>query len=54
MVEPVIRTIKAQGIHRQRLDSIQAMGEGISFCNTRRPHQALDMKTPAEAFASEA
>jgi putative transposase len=55
MVERVIRTIKEQCIHRQRFDSIQhatrAIGDWISFYNTRRPHQALDMKTPAEAFA---
>ena len=55
MVERVIRTLKEQCIHRQRFDSIQhairAMGDWISFYNTRRRHQALDMKTPAEAFA---
>ncbi len=55
MVERVIRTLKEQCIHRQRFDSIQhatrAIGDWISFCNRRRPHQALDMKTPAEAFA---
>jgi putative transposase len=55
MVERVIRTLKEQCIHRQRFDSIQhatrAIGDWISFCNYRRPHQALDMKTPAEAFA---
>lgn len=45
MVERVIRTIKKQCIHRQRFDSIRhatrAIGDWISFCNTRRPHQAL-------------
>ena len=55
MVERVIRTIKEQCIHRQRFDSIQhqtrAIGDWITFYNHRRPHQALDMKTPAEAFA---
>ena len=55
MVEPVIGTLKEQCIHRQRFDGIQhatrAIGDGISFYNHRRPHQALDMKTPAEAFA---
>ncbi|WP_268247287.1 integrase core domain-containing protein [Gemmobacter lanyuensis] len=55
MVERVIRTLKEQCIHRQRFDSIQhatrAIGDWISFYNNRRPHQALDMKTPAEAFA---
>ncbi|RHZ90799.1 IS3 family transposase [Cereibacter sphaeroides] len=55
MVERVIRTLKEQCIHRQRFDSIQhatrAIGDWIAFYNHRRPHQALDMKTPAEAFA---
>jgi len=55
MVERVIRTLKEQCIHRQRFDSIQhatgAVGDWISFYNYRRPHRALDMKTPAEAFA---
>ena len=54
MVERVIRTLKEQCIHRQRFDSIQratrAIGYWISFYNHRRPHQALDMKTPAEAL----
>jgi putative transposase len=52
MVERLIRTLK---VHRQRFDSIQhmtrAIGEWTSFYNHQRPHQALDMKTPAEAFA---
>ncbi|SDL80024.1 integrase core domain-containing protein [Aliiruegeria lutimaris] len=55
MVERVIRTLKEQCVHRQRFDSIQhatrAIGDWISFDNHRRPNQALDMKTPAEAFA---
>ena len=55
MVERVIRTLKEQCIHRQRFDSIQhatrAIADWISFYNHRRPHQALDMKTPADAFA---
>jgi putative transposase len=55
MVERVIRTLQDQCIHRQRFDSIQraarAIGDWISFYNTRRPHQALHMKPPAEAFA---
>jgi putative transposase len=28
-----------------------ALVMGVSFYNNRRPHQALGMKTPAEAFA---
>ncbi|WP_343653032.1 integrase core domain-containing protein [Herbaspirillum sp.] len=27
------------------------IGDWIGFYNYRRPHQALGMKTPAEAFA---
>ncbi|MGP3699876.1 integrase core domain-containing protein, partial [Rhodobacter sp. NSM] len=58
MVERVIRTLKEQCVHRQRFDSLQhaarAIGDWIAFYNHRRPHQALDMRTPAEAFASAA
>ena len=55
MVECVIRTLKEQCVHRQRFDSIQhatrAIGDWISFYNHKRPHQALAMKTPAQAYA---
>ena len=47
MVERVIRTLKEQCIQH----ATRAIGDWISFYNNRRPHQALDMKTPAEAFA---
>ncbi|ESW59438.1 MAG: integrase [Rhodobacter sp. CACIA14H1] len=51
----MIRTLKEQCFHRQRFNSIQhatrAIGDWVSFYNYHRPHQALDMKTPAEAFA---
>jgi putative transposase len=54
MVERVIRTLKEQCVHRHRFDSIQhatrVIGDWISFYNNRRPHQALAMRTPAEAF----
>lgn len=54
MVERVIRTLKEQCIHRHRFDSIQhaarVIGDWIGFYNNRRPHQALAMRTPAEAF----
>ena len=54
MVERVIRTLKEQCVHRQRFDSIQhatrAIGDWIRFYNNHRPHQALAMRTPAEAF----
>jgi putative transposase len=55
MVERVIRTLKEQCVHRHRFESQQhagrAIGDWIHFYNTRRPHQALGMKTPAEAYA---
>ena len=54
MVERVIRTLKEQRIHRHCCDSIQhaarVIGDWIGFYNNRRPHQALAMRTPAEAF----
>jgi putative transposase len=31
--------------------AIRAIANWISFCNRRRPHQALDVKAPAEGFA---
>jgi len=55
MVERVIRTLKEQCTHRQRFESIQhasrAISDWITFYNHQRPHQALKMKTPAQAFA---
>jgi putative transposase len=54
MVERVIRTLKEQGIDRHRFESIQhasrVIADWISFYNNRHPHQALAMRTPAEAF----
>ena len=54
MAERVVRTLKEQCVHRQRFDSIQnatrAIGDWIGFYNHRRPHQALAMRTPREAF----
>ena len=54
MVERVIRTLKEQCVHRHRFESQQnamrVIGDWISFYNNRRPHQALGMKTPAEAY----
>jgi putative transposase len=50
MVERVIGTLNAQCIHRHRFETLQhaarVIGDWISFCNHRRPHQALNMKTP--------
>ena len=55
MVERVIRTLKEQCAHRHRFESqqhaIRVIGDWIQFYNHRRPHQALGMKTPAEAYA---
>lgn len=55
MVERVIRTIKEQCAHRHRFETLQhasrVIGDWILFYNHRRPHQALGMKTPAEAYA---
>ncbi|MGH8815608.1 MAG: transposase [Achromobacter pestifer] len=55
MVERVIRTLKEQCAHRHRFEAIQhasrVVGDWIRFYNNRRPHQALGMKTPPEAFA---
>ncbi|MDK3075697.1 integrase core domain-containing protein [Sedimentitalea sp. JM2-8] len=54
MVERVIRTLKEQCVRRHRFESIQhavrVIGDWISVYNNRRPHQALAMHTPAEAF----
>jgi putative transposase len=50
MIERFIRTLKDQCIHRHRFETPQyasrVIGEWIRFYNTRRPHQALGMKTP--------
>ncbi len=55
LVERVIRTLKDQCVHRQRFESLQhasrAIADWIHFYNHQRPHQALGMKTPAEAYA---
>ncbi len=55
MIERVIRTLKEQCSHRHRFKSLQhasqIIGDWIDFYNHQRPHRALGMKTPAEAFA---
>ena len=55
MVERVIRTLKEQCVHRHRFETQQhamrVIADWIQFYNFRRPHQALGMKTPAEAYA---
>ena len=54
MVERFIRTLKEQCVHRHRFESTQyamrVIGDWIALYNNRRPHQALAMRTPAEAF----
>ncbi|WP_273961222.1 integrase core domain-containing protein, partial [Burkholderia pseudomallei] len=49
------RTLKEQCVHRHRFETLQhasrAIADWIQFYNHRRPHQALKMKMPAEAFA---
>ena len=55
MVERLIRTVKEQCVHRHRFENqrhaMRVLGDWIQFYNNRRPHQALGMKTPAEAYA---
>jgi putative transposase len=55
MVERVIRTLKEQCAHRHRFESQQhasrVTSDWIQFYNHRRPHQALGMKTSAQAYA---
>jgi len=55
MVERVIRSLKEQCVHRHRFETLQhasrVISDWIQFYNHQRPHQALKMKTPAEAFA---
>ena len=55
MVERLIRTLKEQCAHRHRFETLQhasrVIGDRIGFYNTRRPHQALGMKRPAETYA---
>ena len=54
MMERLIRSLKEQCLHRQRFESLarasRAIGDWIQFYNHKRPHQALDMNTPTEAF----
>jgi putative transposase len=54
MVERVIRTLKEQCVYRDRFERLhhasRVICDWIGFYNPRRPHQALEMKTPLEAF----
>lgn len=55
MVERLIRSLKEQCVHRHRFETLQhasrVISDWIQFYNHRRLHQALKMKTPAQAFA---
>jgi putative transposase len=55
VTEIIIRTLKEQCAHWHRFETLQhasrVIGDWISFYNNQRPHQALGLKTPAEAFA---
>lgn len=55
LVERVICRLKEQCVYRHRFESLQhasrLIGDWIQLYNHRHPHQALNMKTPAEAFA---
>lgn len=56
MVERVIRTLKEQCVHRHRFESqthaLRVISDWIGFYNRQRPHQALKMRTPDEAYAA--
>jgi putative transposase len=55
VVERLIRSLKEQCVHRHRFATLQhasrVISDWIGFYNTQRPHQALDMRTSAEAHA---
>ncbi|WP_423786704.1 integrase core domain-containing protein [Kerstersia gyiorum] len=54
MLERVIRTLKDQYAHRHRFETLRhasrVIGDWIRFYNHQRPHQALKMKAPAQAY----
>ena len=56
MVERVFRTLKEQCVHRHRFESLahalRVIGDWIGFYNRQRPHQALKMMTPDQAYAA--
>ena len=55
LIERLIRTIKEQCTHRYRFESIQHVSrvirDWIHCYNHKHPHQALQMKTPAQTYA---
>jgi putative transposase len=54
LMERVIRTIKEQCVHRKRFETLQhaswVISDCIGFYNQQRPHQALKILTPNQAF----
>jgi putative transposase len=54
-VERMIRTLKEQCVHRLRFETLQhasrVIADWIGFYNHQRPHQALNIRAPAEAYA---
>ncbi|XUP37883.1 IS3 family transposase (plasmid) [Xanthomonas axonopodis pv. vasculorum] len=56
MVERVIRTLKEQCVHRHRFESLahalRVISDWFGFYNRQRPHQALKMMTPDQAYAA--
>lgn len=55
MVERVIRSLKEQCVYRHRFETqrhaMRVIADWIQFYIHRRPHRALGMKTPPEAYA---
>lgn len=55
MVERVFRTLKYQCMHRHRFETLQhvsrVIADWIGLYNHRRPHRALNMNPPSEAYA---
>ena len=54
MIERLFRTMKEQCIWLHNFKSIEeaqtVIGQWVSWYNTQRPHQALKMKTPEQAY----
>jgi putative transposase len=54
--ERLWRTVKYEDIYIKDYESVQALRLGLvryfEFYNTKRPHQALDYRTPAEVYWS--
>ncbi len=56
MVERLIRTLKEECIWQNRFESLSqaqaVIGRWVRHYNTRRPHQALGYRPPAEAYSA--